>query len=261
MTTIKDIIEQSGIVKQEVVLLIAHVLRKPKEYVIAHDDSQLTNRQVRKINKLIQRRQNNEPIAYLIGEKEFYGRNFRVNKSVLIPRPETETIIDVIKRIAKENDTVIDIGTGSGCIAITLKLENPNLNVTASDISKKALKTAKENAENLNADVKFVKSDLLKNVRNYTKYDIITANLPYVDEKWKTGEEIKFEPKTALFADGNGLEIVKQLVEQAKDYIKPGGFLVLELDPCQHKEIVKFAENFGFLKVKTDDYIVILKYS
>lgn len=257
---IAELIRQSTIHKKDAVLLIAYILGKNKEHIIAHDDMQLTSRQIRKIKRLFQRRKSGEPIAYLAKQKEFYGRNFEVNKNVLIPRPETETIIEIVRDLKGEKSTIIDVGTGSGCIAITLKLENPDSNVVASDISKKALKTAEKNKRALGANIELVKSNLLNDIPKYTRYDIIIANLPYVDQNWQTGKEIEFEPKTALFATDNGLKIVKRLIGQVKAHLNPDGFLILELDPCQHANITNFAKSFGFSKFKTEDYIIVFKY-
>lgn len=259
--TIKNIIKKSNINKKEAVLLVSFILNKPKEFIIAHDDLEISNDQIKDIKKLFFRRQKSEPIAYLLKQKEFYGRTFEVNKNVLIPRSETETIIDLVKNIYKDNSKIIDIGTGSGCIAITLKLECPNLDITATDINKKALTTARNNSKNLKTDIDFLKSDLLKNIPKYTKYDIIIANLPYVNKEWSTLKDIEYEPKTALFAKDNGLKTVKQLVRQSSEYLQPNGKIILELDPCQHEEITEFAKENGLQLYKVVDYIISFTFS
>jgi release factor glutamine methyltransferase len=149
----------------------------------AHPAYELTESEQKLAEDYLKRRQNHEPVAYILGSKEFYGREFVVTPDTLIPRPETEAIIDLVKELSLEKLKILDVGTGSGCIAITLKLELPESDVMAVDISEKALVVAEKNADNLHANLEFKQSDLLKNVDE--KFDIIVANLPYVDKNWE----------------------------------------------------------------------------
>ena len=260
MVSIAKVIKNSGIDKKEATLLVSFILKKPKEFVIAHDDYLLDNEKLARVLRLFDRRKNHEPIAYLTGCKEFYGRDFEVDKNVLIPRPETETIIEAIKKLLNDDTkNVLDIGTGSGCIGITLKLERPRINVTMSEISKEALKAADINVRKFGVEVELVYSDLLKNIPKNTVYDIIVANLPYVDKVWETPPDLQYEPKMALYADDGGIDIIKKCIQAAPDYLAKNGYLVLELDPCQHKDVVEFSKGFGFKKHLIDDYILVLK--
>jgi protein-(glutamine-N5) methyltransferase, release factor-specific len=259
MTSISEVIKNSEIDKKEAVLLISFVLKRQKEFVIAHDDYILKGKKLAQVLQLFNRRRNHEPIAYLVEKKEFYGRDFAVSPDVLVPRPETEAIIEITKKLLTSQKKILDIGTGSGCIGITLKLECPNNSLTLSDISKKALKIAKKNAEFFGVKVEFIYSDLFKNIPEYTKYDIVIANLPYVDSTWRTSPELKFEPKSALYAKDGGLEIIKDCLKTIPKYITKEGFLVLELDPCQQEEIINLAKEFGFTKYLIDDYVLVLK--
>lgn len=186
-------------------------------------------------------------------KSNFYGRDFYVDENVLTPRPETEQIIDeVLSLVGKpilpgvkpekakldpKNLTILDVGTGSGCIAITLALELPEAKVYASDISEEALKIAQKNAHNLNAPISTIISHLCKNV-NVTP-DIIVANLPYVDENWDWLDKIslKSDPDIALYAKDNGLELIKELIVQANSR-----YLILEADPSEHQEIIDYAK-------------------
>ena len=183
----------------------------------------------------------------------FYGRDFLVTKDVLTPRPETEQIIDeVLKLCGKpilpgvkpekpkldpKNLTILDVGTGSGCIAVTLSLELPGAKVYASDISEKAIKIAQKNAENLSASITAIISHLLEKV-NFTP-DIIVANLPYVDEGWGwlDKESLKDDPDLALYAKDGGLELVKELIDTATSK-----YLILECDPSQHQTVIDYAK-------------------
>ena len=202
-----------------------------------------------------------KPKAYKEGKIDFYGREFLVDSNVLIPRPETETIIDFVLSLAgksylpgvlvpdsvlPDKPRILDVGTGSGCVAITLKLELPDAAVVASDISESALKVAKRNAKKLQADVGFLQSDLLKGIIG--DFDVIVANLPYVDKNWKwlDKDALSFEPSRALYAEDGGLEIIFRLLGQSAGRTK---YLVLEADPCQHDRIIGRANDFKLLKI------------
>ena len=213
------------------------------------------------------------PKAYRDGFKDFYGRDFIVTPEVLIPRPETEQLIDAVlnlagkaylpgvmpaARVLPEKPTILDVGTGSGCIAITLKLELPEANIIATDISKPALIIAQKNAIKFNVDPKIFKiSDLLENID--VQPDIIVANLPYVDENWKwlNKELLDKEPKIALYANHEGLELIKELIRQSSEHkVK---FLALEADPCQHKEILSFAKRLYYFKREIRGFCILLE--
>jgi release factor glutamine methyltransferase len=160
-------------------------------------------------------------------------------------------------QLNSKKPSILDLGTGSGAIAITLALELPNTEITASDISDKALAVAKQNAERLGATVEFVKSDLLQNICN-KQFDIIVTNLPYVDPAWETSPEIVHEPETALFATDSGLELVKKLIEQSPNHLTMNGLLVLELDPRQIKTVKKIAEKHGFKAIDENLFALTL---
>lgn len=199
----------------------------------------------------------------------FYGRDFYVNGDVLTPRPETEQLVDAVLDLAgksylpgvkpsfrqlPENPVILDIGTGSGCIAITLKLELPSAHIVATDISKKALKIAQKNAKTHGAPITFIISHLLKNV-NPTP-DLIVANLPYVDKSWSWVDQtsLKSDPDIALYADDGGLALVKELIDQVSSK-----FLVLESDPCQHERIAEYAKAHGYELSKTMGFAQVFK--
>lgn len=261
---IKEALQSASIPKSvspnpalDAVLLLAKVIKKSKEFILAHPEYKITANQTKIFHKLIARRQKFEPLAYLLGEQEFYGLNFKVCPNVLIPRPETELIVDEIiateKKPTTDNrqpTTVIDVGTGSGCIIISLakKLNDKNIKFFGLDVSAKALAVAKFNAKKLlnsrrslsrtairdgnDASVKFVKSDLLKalmsptnNFRLTTNDSIaIIANLPYLTSaQIKNSPSIKHEPRLALAGGKNGLALYQKLLEQIAELkkIKP----------------------------------------
>lgn len=207
-------------------------------------------------NQLLKLRLQRRPLAYLLGQKEFYGRLFTVTPDVLIPRPDSEDIIDLLNQIKPTN--LLDVGTGSGCLAISAKLELPQTNVTASDVSHAALKIAQLNADSLKAQINFKKSDLLTNITK--NYDCIVANLPYVSTNWPTSAELKFEPELALYANDNGLSLVKKLVRQATKLQTTQQSLLLEADPRQHQTIANYAQNHGYcLTIKCNFILVLTK--
>ncbi len=238
-------------------LLLAASLGESREYLIAHNDETIPDIQLQNVNKWLKRRLNHEPIAYILGHKEFYGRDFLVSQSVLIPRPESETIIDTLKQIQPE--IIIDIGTGSGCLAISAKLEMPDSQVIAIDISDEALQIARLNARSFNVEITFANSDLLSGIKTIKgdKSITIIANLPYVDTSWETSPETSFEPKQALFAEDNGLELIKKLLLQAKKKLHQNDNLILEADPRQHKTMTQYAKKHGFSLQKVDGFIAL----
>lgn len=240
-------------------LLLSATLYKPREYLLANYDHELSAIELAQADKWLKRRINREPIAYILGHKEFYGRDFMVSPSVLIPRPESETIIDILKDLQPE--TIVDIGTGSGCLAISAKLEIPKSRVIATDISEDALQIARQNASGLNAEITFVVSDLLTGIKAIKSDQPVTvvANLPYVDNSWQTSPETKFEPSLALFAEDDGLKLIKKLILQAKKKLRPGDNMLLEADTRQHEGMTKYAKKHGFLLEKTEGIIALYK--
>lgn len=245
----------------EIELLLAHVLNKPKEFLYLEPIHKLSANQFVRLQKLITRRQKGEPIAYILGYKDFLGLKFKVNKPTLIPRPETELLVERIQNrvlsIGVRNVKILDVGTGSGIIAISLakqlKVLNYKYQITATDISKKALVVAKTNAKKHKEKIKFIQSNLLKNIKE--DFDIIVANLPYLprlDSRVKEGGwteweintssatvGLKFEPQNALFTEEKGLKLIRKLLEQIAGKKNKPGLIYLEFDPRQKQELQK----------------------
>lgn len=260
-------LKESGIVtaRLDAEIILAHTLRQPRTYLHAHGDEQLDERTHEIANARLDLRQDRTPVAYIIGHKEFYGRLFKVTPATLIPRPESEMIITLLKELFPASasllhDTpkrLIDIGTGSGCLGITAKLEFPELDVTLSDISRHALNVAEKNAKQLHADVSLQHGDLLDGYP--FDPDIIVANLPYVDESWERSPETNHEPAMALFAGDEGLSLIKKLIEQGALRLSSGGLMLLEADPRQHKAMIALAKNHGFALREHRDFIVVIE--
>lgn len=245
-------------------LLLSHYLNLPREWIIAHDDAEIAEPQWVELCKMLYLRAKRVPLAYLVGIKSFYGRDFIVSEDVLIPRPESEQIIESLKQLVARKPkikSVADVGTGSGCLAITAKLEVPNLEVIALDISNRALAIAKQNGKNLGVDgeIKFIQSDLLSNLTSTT--DVIVANLPYVNRDWDDlSPELEFEPDLALYDDiDNATGLIKKLISEAPSHLSTGGYLILEMDNRQIDEVSGFATKNGFTVVDTKPFTLVLK--
>ncbi len=236
-------------------LILSHTIRKPRTYLRAHNNESVEGNRKEVADARLRMRLERTPIAYIVGHKEFYGRRFKTTPAALIPRPESETIIEVLEEIIPKSSkplsriNLIDVGTGTGCLGISAKLEWPELNVTLTDISQHALNLAHDNAKLLGADVHFLKNNLLRGL--ITPADIIIANLPYVDHSWDVSPETNSEPDDALFAHDGGLALIFQLIEQASQVLQPGGHLLLESDKRQQSDIIEFAISRDFYHRKT----------
>ncbi len=244
---IKQILQNSKLDKLDTRLLLGHILGFSKVEIITRDDYQLNEVQYASYLELYDKCLHGMPIAYILGYKEFYSRKFRVTPDTLIPRPETELLVDTVLQLAKPGDRVLDLGTGSGCIAISCKLENKTLDVTASDMYPKTLAVAKDNAITLGAAIWFIQSDWLDNISE--TYDIIVSNPPYIVGEDEHLKALAFEPQHALtdFADGMGA--IKKIIINAKEHLK--GHLLLEHGYDQGEATSILMLEHGFSDIKT----------
>ena len=243
-------------------LILANTLRKNRTYLHAHLDEEIDPRRFDIANARLDLRLDRVPIAYILGYKEFYGRRFTVSPSVLIPRPESEDLISLFLELTASEiaeKVLIDVGTGSGCLGITAKLERGNLSVILSDISKPALNIAEKNANALNADVHIQQQSLLNG--QLKPVDYIFANLPYVDKNWDVSPELQYEPEIALFAEDEGLKLILQLISQVPRCLTSEGLLFIEADPQQHNRIIDEAVKNGFVKERALNYILVLRFT
>lgn len=238
-------------------IILAHTLRKSRTFLHAHGDEEMTPREYEIANARLDLRCDRTPIAYIVGHKEFYGRLFKVTPSVLVPRPESEAVIELFLAHGGMSGRLIDVGTGSGCLGITAKLERPDFDVTLSDTNKHALHVAKQNAQALEAQVDMLQSDLLQQVPFV--YDCMLANLPYVDHEWERSPETNYEPELALFAGKNGVALIFQLIEQCSNKLAQNGWLFLEADPYQHERIITYAGNRNLIHTVTLGYSLAFK--
>lgn len=244
-----NLLEKKGIEKESIILLITEKLNISKYDFYLSLDKELDSNIIDDINQL----ENNVPVQYILGYTYFYKYKFKVNKNVLIPRFDTEVLIEQAIKIIKEKDNpkVIDIGTGSGCIAITLKKEIPSLNIYASDISKEALEVAKDNAILNNVNINFFNNDLLNNISS--KYDIIISNPPYIAYSEDIMDLVKNnEPSLALFSPNEGLYHYDQILKQSKERLNNKGIIIFEIPSGRDEEIknlvLKYYNNYEIIK-------------
>lgn len=238
----------------EVRVLLGHVLGVDRTWLIAHERDPLQPEAIARYEELLGRRLAGEPIAYILGEKEFYGRMFKVTSDVLIPRPETELLVElaVARCRATASSKILDLGTGSGCIAITLALECPAAQITAVEESRAALEIARQNAAISGVDIEFVQSRWFESLGD-RQFDIIVTNPPYIapgDPHLLQGD-VRHEPAGALVAKNKGLADIEEIVAQSKQHLRPGGAILLEHGYDQAEAVRELLVKTGFAEPET----------
>lgn len=264
--TIKDIIvkyskeleEISPTPRLDVETLLQKVLGVDRLYILLNLERVLSEDEEQLFNKFINERLNNRPIAYIVGNREFMGLDFFVKEGVLIPRPDTEVLVEEVIKLAKKKDAknILDIGTGSGAITVSLAKYLENVKVTSVDISDIALEIGKRNAISNEVDdrINFVKSDLFTNIDKETKFDIIVSNPPYIKRKVieTLDKQVKdYEPYNALEGGVDGLDFYRAITKQAKNYLKKGGILAYEVGHDQSEDVSKLMEMDGYTNIYT----------
>ncbi len=242
----------------EAELLVGHVLKHDRTWIALHPDQKLTERQVQKISELAERRVAHEPLAYLFKEAPFYGHTFCVDQNVLIPRPESERLVQLVEELIGSSPKWIawDVGTGSGCLGLSIAKTLPKTHVLLSDVSHLAIAIARKNAKRLSvANTHFIKGSLLSDsIKRWLKlYQLkrlcVIANLPYLpesDRRTMQAQVINYEPMGALFAKEDGLKLIRQLMQELSVFLadRRGDAILLEHDPRQAKTLAKEAQNF-----------------
>jgi release factor glutamine methyltransferase len=240
--------------RQDAETLLLHVLGKIKAWLLAHSEEELSASETTRYDDLLERRYRGEPIQYILGETEFYRLPFRVTPDVLIPRPETEHLVEKAIELAARFPAprIADVGTGSGCIAVTLARHLPQAQITAIDLCGAALAIATENAKRNGVAIRFLQGDLLAPAAG-EQFDIVVSNPPYVptaDRDTLAVEIRDHEPALALFAGPDGLDIYRRLIPQAFACLVPGGFLVLEIGYGQSTAIAGLLAAAGFGQIE-----------
>jgi len=239
----------------EAQLLLQHVLNVNRAWLIAHENDALTSDQYVVFEALMQRRLNGEPIAYLLGERDFFGLTLKVTPDTLIPRPDTETLVEAaLAKIPKDQSfKILDLGTGTGAIALAIAKNRPHTQVTAVDFSENALKIAQENAQKLNIqNVIFLQSDWFDALAQQ-RFDVIMSNPPYIEENdaHLTQGDLRFEPKSALTSGADGLEDIRKIILNSLVFLKPQGWLMLEHGYNQAQAVQHLMADEGLIAVAT----------
>jgi release factor glutamine methyltransferase len=231
-------------------IILSSILKKKREQIIINSEEKVSKKNINNFNKLIIRRSTKEPLAYILKNKEFWSKNFFVNRDTLIPRPETELLCDIVIKLFKnKNPHILDIGTGTGCILLSILSEIIKAKGIGIDISKKAIEVAKKNSKSLELDkrAKFLTRSL-DNIRNY-KFDLIVSNPPYIkssDIKNLSDDVRKFEPKIALDGGKDGLDVIKKVIYKSKTILKKLGLLALEIGNGQYYKVSQILKKQGF---------------
>ena len=246
-------VSDSALLDAEV--LLSYCLHKTRSFLRAWPDKSLSAEQFESFWNLVQKRQQGQPIAYLTGEREFWSRSFTVNPDVLIPRPDTELLIEISLNLfyAQQIGNILDLGTGSGILGITLAAERPLAKVIATDISPVALQVAQANAKRLSvSNVQFLQSNWFEAIAE-TTFDLIISNPPYIpaDDPHLQQGDVRFEPQTALVSADNGLKDIGILVAQARNHLIPGGHLLIEHGYNQQSAVQDIFNAFNYQQVAT----------
>jgi release factor glutamine methyltransferase len=238
-------------------VLLEDILNKNRTHLLAHPEDMLSSAQIVELDHNIVRRSAHEPLAYIRGKSEFYGRTFLVDKHVLEPRPESETMIEMLKAVATSalpaKPHIVDVGAGSGALGITAKLELPAAYVDLIEIDRAALAVAKKNINMLSKNMNIFENDLLTNIS--ANYDVVLANLPYVPDEFHINTAAEAEPHIAIFGGPDGLDIYRRLFRQIAVQSHKPSFIFTEALPPQHDLLAAIALKNGMKLTKADDFI------
>lgn len=247
----QDILEQAEITDSalDAKYLLEYVTGKDSIIWILDGENELNDQQERHYNDVIRKRAGRYPLQYITEKQEFMGYSFYVNENVLIPRQDTECLVEEVLKYKDKISSILDLCTGSGCIGISIE-KMSGMKVSLADISKKALEVAKINGQNLNSNVTLVESDLFENISE--KFDAIVSNPPYIKSSVIPGlmdEVKKYEPMLALDGKEDGLYFYRKIIREGKEHLNPGGMLFFEIGHDQKKEVMECMEKEGFVEV------------
>ena len=250
---IKEELKKSNVEPQEINAETNFILRNFLNIKNLYEEISCTQEQIQKLKEIFSKRKTGMPIQYILNTADFMGEKFFVNENVLIPRAETEILVLKTIEIAQKikSPKILDIGSGSGCIAIILSKKLPDARIFSCDISQKALQIAKNNAKNLVAKVYFIQSDLFKNINE--KFDIIVSNPPYIPYKLKSSiqKEVQFEPEQALYtSDENGIEFYEKIIKTASNYLTNNGNIIFELGIGQSILVKNLFVDYNYTEIE-----------
>jgi release factor glutamine methyltransferase len=237
-------------------VLLMHVLNKNRTFLFTHPEQLLSDAEFEQFNQLLHQRAQGEPIAYLIQHREFWSLPLKVTKHTLIPRPETECLVERALYHLRDipSAQILDLGTGTGAVALAIAHERPDCHITAVDVSLEALDVARYNAMTLHlSNITFTQSDWLTDLPLDMRYHVITSNPPYLssDDPHLQQGDLRYEPKSALMSGANGLEAIIQIAQQARNYLLPDGWLCLEHGYEQKAEVCSILNKYGYIKISS----------
>jgi release factor glutamine methyltransferase len=244
-----------GTARLDTLILLEDVTGRDRAWLLAHPESEISSAQLARLDKLLERRASHEPLAYIRGRTEFYGREFIITPAVLEPRPESEAMIDLLKEIADLPAVVqiADVGAGSGALGITAALEVPNARVELLELDSEALKVAKANVDKFTLQIDTTSSDLLS--RSGCNYDLLLCNLPYVPDDFHINLAASHEPHLAIFGGPDGMDIYRRLFLQLKNMNIRPLYILCEALPPQHPKLQQIALERGYMLRKSQDFI------
>jgi len=245
-----------GSARLDALILLEDELRKERGWLLAHPELEISKTALKRLNSKLKKRATHLPLAYVRGFSEFYGRKFLVNRYVLEPRPESETMIELLLKLPLPDEVaIVDVGTGSGCLGITTKLELHYAEVDLYDIDAGALSVARHNQALHELHLHTRKSDLLN--RHLRAYDVVLANLPYVPDHYKINQAAAMEPRIAIFGGPDGLDLYRRFFAQLQRFSWQPKFVLCESLPPQHPELARIAKSCGFEIYKSQDFIQV----
>lgn len=244
--------------RRDAEILLGFVTGKARTFILAFGETELTAQQQQQLDVLLARRVKGEPIAHLVGEREFWSLPLRVSPVTLIPRPDTECLVEqALARMPETSCSVLDLGTGTGAIALAIASERPDCDVTALDLIPEAVELARDNASRLGiTNVKVLQSNWFSGL-NTQRFSVIVSNPPYIDgeDPHLSQGDVRFEPRSALVADNHGLADLRVLVESARNFIEPGGWLLLEHGWLQAAQVRELFTEAGYTEIQScQDY-------
>lgn len=245
-----------GTARLDALVLLEDTTGLDRSLLLANIDNKLSKEELKRLGVQIRKRTSHTPLAYIRGKSEFYGREFIVSEDVLEPRPESETMLELLKRLQlPDHPHIVDVGSGSGALGITAKLEIPDAVVTLLDIDPRALAVSEANAKKHHTNTPCVKSDLLTNAPAHI--DVILANLPYVPDDYHINEAASHEPRIAIFGGSDGLELYRQMFKQLAGSTAPASVVLTESLPFQHEALNLIAQESGYVLLTSQDLIQV----
>lgn len=250
-------LDQAGIgtARLDALVLLEDVSGRDRAWLLAHPEHELSSAEIAKLTKLLKRRAEHEPLAYVRKKSEFYGREFIITPAVLEPRPESETMVDILLNLPglPKKPVIADVGAGSGALGITAKLEMPDAHVELLEIDPSALKVTQKNVDKYTAEVKVIRGDLL--AASGQDNNVLLCNLPYVPDGFQINPAAMREPKLAIFGGPDGLDVYRRLFDQVAKLQNKPLFILTESLPPQHEILAQIALETGYKLISADDFI------